>query len=213
MTQPQTPTASPASDPKSKLLTARERGLALVLAAAAGLASVWAYGHPQPLRAVSPSDKCVPSSITPCSIVTDAANDKLVIALALIAGVLALVGVLGVRFNSVKAGDIELTSVAETTKDEAKKKTDGKVTGEQAAVTELVDKPPVWDGLPDWVQDALLRWANEGGALTAPLRTAVIEGAKESGRGNRPWFVTVRLDDNSLRTLTISTGRGSVTIN
>jgi hypothetical protein len=48
-----------------------------------------------------------------------------------------------------------------------------------------------------------------GDVVSAPLRTAVVESAKEAGKGNRPWFVTVRLDDGSLRTLKVTTGRGT----
>lgn len=206
-------------DPKANRLNGNERWGAIGLAALVAFLAILAYLNPQEIRSASPSDACVPTTDVPCSIVTDTPTDKLVIALALVAGVLALVAVLGIRFNKVKAGDVELGvgEVAETKPDEAAERTKGEVKGEDKVRAAVAPATPAtegaaWDRLPDWAQEALMRWAMAGDVVSAPLRTVVVESAKEGGQGNRPWFVTVRLDDGNLRTLKVTTGRGSATV-
>lgn len=209
----------PSPDPKANRLDSHERWAAAGLAALVAILAVLVYLNPQEIRTASSSDACIPTAEAPCSIVTDAPTDKIVIALALVAGVLALVTVLGIRFNKVKAGDLELGvgEVTETKPNEAAEKTKGEVKGEDKVRAAIAPAPAApegaaWDRLPDWAQTALMRWATAGDVVSAPLRAAVVESAKEAGQGNRPWFVTVRLDDGELRSLKVTTGRGSATV-
>lgn len=154
-----------------------------------------------------------------------------------VAAVLVLVAVLGRRFSSVTLPGVtlgdkpkaeETTPEAANAEIEAPRGTSDEDEGDKLRTPNLgaahddgpsrlrtdpgeAPDPALWDGLSDWVRGALLDWANSGQeVLTSPIRMAVIDARKAPGRGNHPWFVSVKMDNGSVRVFRIATGRGGV---
>lgn len=196
-------------------LTLTERLLAAIVGCVFGALAYLALVDPPDVKQAAPSGVC--KTVSECTISVAADTQSLVLALALLSGAVLLIALLGIRFTKIVAGSVTLEegTVGEVDKEEAKAKTDNKLTTEVPAQVERAVAPAdtgAWDRLPEWAQDTLLAWATSGSALTSSLRVAVVSAEKEAGQGNRPWYVTVRLDNGEARVLRLATGKGSNTI-
>jgi hypothetical protein len=202
---------SPMSSPTN--LSAPERALAAIIGVGFSVAAYFALAQPPKVLHASPNTGCKATECT-VSVATD--TQTLVVALAALAGAALLIALLGVRFTKVTAGSVTLDqgTVGEVSKDDAKTKqlkTDAQApaaTGE--AIAAASERP--WDLLPEWAQNSLLIWATSGTTVTRPLTAAVVSAVKGSGKGNRPWYVTVELDNKETRVLRVATGKGSQTV-
>jgi len=200
---------------KSNRLTLSERVLAAIVGVGFGVLSYLALTDPPDVTQVAPAAAC--KAVSECTISVAADTQTLVVALALLSGAALLIALLGIRFTKITAGSVSLEegTLGEVSKEEAKAKTQNKLTTEVPAAAEpdvATANTGAWDGLPSWAQNTLLLWATSGSALTRPLSAAVVSAEKESGRGNRPWYVTVRLDSGETRVLRLATGKGSHTL-
>jgi hypothetical protein len=210
-----TPTA--ATDDR---LSYTERLVALAISLVAGVGAWRLAFHPPHINQASSS--CMSAS---CVVKVSATEQTVVVALIALAAAASLIAVLGVRFTKLSAAgaSLEQPTVSEVDPKKAAERTAGALTDQAPqAPSRSLDLDPAqavhppapalsddeWNKLPQWAQNALVAWAENVATVTQPMRFAVIEAAKEQGRGNHPWYVKVKLDDDSVRTLRIGTGRG-----
>jgi hypothetical protein len=197
-------------------LTPWERLFAALVAVLAGLGAWRLIESPPTMTQASSS--CVKPE---CVLRVSSSEQTVVVALIALAAVAALIAILGVRFTKVSAAgaSLEGPSVAEVDQKDAAEKTKGALGASEPAPQDLASpsaraqepSDQAWRELPGWAQRALISWAQEGSVVTQPLRFAVLEAAKEPGKGNHPWYVKVRLDNGEIRTLRVATGRGGTT--
>ncbi len=194
-----------------------ERGAAGVIGLGTGLLALLAAIDPPQVHRVADLKGC--STAAQCVVSVDADTSTIVVALiALSAAAALLIALLGVRFTKISAAGatLEGTYVSVTTPGEASKLTGRPFSAEprpRAAQTDTKqDSPTAWDDLPRWAQSQLIAWANEQTAITRPIRSAVRDAAKATGQGNKPWYVTVELDDGRPLTLRVATGRGGTSV-
>ncbi len=197
----------------STRLSLPERMLAAAVGIVAAVLALLALTDPPNVTQAAPAAAC--KNVSECTVAVAADTKTLVVALALLSGAALLIALLGIRFTKITAGSVSLEegTVGEVSKDEAKSRTQNRLTTDAPVEAPgAVANPHAWESLPTWAKNTLLLWATSGTALTTPLRSAVVSAEKESGRGNRPWYVTVRLDSGETRTLRLATGKGSHTV-
>lgn len=210
------PTSIDAMEPNSgsahARLTGRERALAGAFALVAFAAAALLLWNPPHIDHVAEIASC--KTAATCQTKVSADVSTIVLALVAIAGVAALVALLGVRFNSIKVAGNELGQTAEQVPDTQKPAGDiEKLSGATEAAPGAATAPEtqVWDRLDEWVQQGLLDWRDRNPAVvTAPLSRAVTEAVKAAGQGNHPWFVTLTADTGDSVVVRVSTGKGAV---
>jgi hypothetical protein len=199
--------SSNSDSPSKEPLSLPERLVAAIISVAAGVGVWQLLFHPPSMKQASSS--CMAAS---CVVKVSATDQTAVVALIAVAAAAGLIAILGVRFTKVSAGgaSLEQTTVSEVDPKKAAERTAGALADQPARAVEKAPRPSddEWNKLPQWAQNALVRWAENVSAVSQPMRFAVVDAAKEAGRGNHPWFVKVRLDDGGLRTLRVATGRG-----
>lgn len=202
------------------MLTWWERSAAAVVALGVGVLAYAAEVHPPTITKAANSSACTTESAKACVVSVSSDTSTLVVALVAFAAVAALIAILGIRFTKVTAAGASLESdVTATNPAAAEKATGGQLAASrEALLSRRGSEPPdlapdaVFRKLPDWVQASLIRWANTQSAVTKPIAYALLDAAKETGRGNKPWFVTVEQDSGDTLVLRVATGRGGTSI-
>jgi hypothetical protein len=189
-------------------LSGPERLVALGIGIAAGVGAWQLVFYPPTMSQASAT--CMSAS---CVVRVSATDQTAVVALIALAAAAGLIAVLGVRFTKLSAAgaSLEQATVSEVDPQKAAERTAGALMDSLPRTVEPPAAAPSddeWNKLPGWAQNALVAWAENVSAVTQPMRFAVINAAKDEGRGNHPWYVKVRLDDGTLRTLRVATGRG-----
>ena len=193
---------------KNDQLSWFERLGAVIICLAAGVGTWQLLFHPPHMDQASSS--CMSAS---CVVKVSATDQTAVVALIALAAVAGLVAVLGIRFTKLSAAgaSLEQPTVSEVDPKKAAARTDDALTDQSPqTITSPVPAPSAdeWNELPQWAQNALVAWAENVETVSRPMRFAVTKVAKEPGQGNHPWYVQVKLDDNTIRTLRVATGRG-----
>lgn len=195
------------NEAEANRLSPLERVLALLLCIVAGVGAWQLLVAPPKMSQASSS--CMSAS---CVVQVSAIDQTAVLALIAVAAAAGLIAVLGVRFTKLSAGgaSLEQPTVSEVDPKKAAEQTAGALKVESPQADGAPGRPldDEWNKLPQWAQKALVSWAENVETVSQPMRFAVVDAAKEEGRGNHPWFVKVRLDDGTVRTLRIATGRG-----
>lgn len=192
---------------KKPFLNPRERaGAALVALVAIGLV-VWLLIGPPLVTQAKTGTACLPDS---CTVEVAADTDTVTTALVALAALMSLVAVLGVRFTRLKGGGFEASTEPSVAEIDPKSATKLKLAPALALAPEPkpVADPEAWEALPDWAQRGLRRWAEGGDVVTRPLSRAVVESSPAEGQGTKARDVAILLDDDAVRTLRVTAGRG-----
>ncbi|HEX5610198.1 MAG TPA: hypothetical protein VFX45_08915 [Solirubrobacterales bacterium] len=134
-----------------------------------------------------------------CGVVEVSADTETVsVVLVGLGGVALAVALLGIRFTKLSAGGVAVEgTVAEVSAKSGRLK---------KGVKSWEDSASLFAQLPEWAQSALNEWAEEGSVLTRQARHSVEDVQQESSRA---WLVWVRLDNEEVRALRLTYGRGS----
>lgn len=204
------PPANPAATSGPAGLSRNERLAAAGVGIVLGLFGAWVLIDPPLVRKPVAVKDC--STASAC--VADVAADvqTLVVALALLAGAALLIALLGIRFNSIKAGEVTLgVTVAEAKGgDEGEGEGEGRESAGKAlklrGAVPVTPDPAAWERLPAWAQQALRLWAEQGDVLTSSPSRAIVGAAPEPVAGAPAWQVGVLLDDGTVRNLRLAQG-------
>lgn len=202
------------------MLSTLERVLAGTVALAVGILAWRAEVNPPLVTKTTGSAACAVHA-RDCVVKVSADTSTVVVALIALAAAAAVIALLGIRFTKVSAGGASLESdVMVASVDDAQKATGASLapTREQASskrgltAATTASSDEVFETLPGWAQESLITWANRQTAVTRPIAYAVFDAAKEKGRGNKPWYVTVEQDSGETIVLRVATGRGGTRI-
>ena len=155
-------------------------------------------------------DGCPAQPPSSCVVSVEDTSTAVVTALLALGGASFLIGLIGVRFTTIKAGQVELGGTASEQKPEdvQKEVEAGNLESVEPAAAAAAADADVWSTLPRWVRSALYRWVADNPVIELPVNEAVTAAYKPAGQGNYAWSIQLRAADGE-RTLRVSQGKGS----